>query len=163
MFNALNPDQQKEVKTIVIAMGEENIQALRRITAELFPDSTDLTHFEFVHNLVANYVSDSDTTCADMQEENLIEPLFDVMYFFCGMCNKFIAHGDKLPTEHFLDFVRLDFANTNDSWREHIRNNLNHISFIADNLRLKETHNATTAMFKCVVNTAYDFSMNDSW
>lgn len=163
MFNTLNYNQQQEVKTIVKAMGEKNIQSLIKITAELFPDSTYLTHLEFVHNLVAEYVSDSDTTCIAMQVEHLIEPLFDVMYFFCDMCNKFIAYGDKIPTEHFLDFVRLDFANADDSWREHIRNNLNHISFIADNLRLKETHNATTAMFKCVVNTAFDFSMNDCW
>lgn len=163
MFNALNHNQQQEVKAIVNAMGEENIQSLRKITAEIFPDSTYLTHLEFVHNLVADYVSDSDTTCADMQDENLIEPLFDVMYFFCDMCSKFIKNGDSIPTENFLDFVRLDFANTNDSWREHIRNNLNHIRFIASNLRLDKTQNATTAMFKCVVNTAYDFSMNDSW
>ena len=163
MFNTLNHSQQQEVKAIVVAMGEENIQSLRKITAEIFPDSTYLTHLEFVHNLVADYVSDSDTTCADMQNEDLIEPLFDVMYFFCEMCNDFIKYGDKLPTENFVDFVRLDFANTNDSWREHIRNNLNHISHIAGSLHLNQVHNATTAMFKCVVNTAFDFSMNDSW
>ena len=163
MFNALNHDQQQEVQSIVIAMGEENIQSLRRITAELFPESTYLTHLEFVHNLVADYVSDSDTTCADMQDENLIEPLFDVMYFFCEMCHSFIKYGDKLPTENFVDFVRLDFANTNDSWKEHIRNNLYHISHIAESLNLNQAQNATTAMFRCVINTAFDFSMNDCW
>ena len=163
MFNALNHDQQQEVQSIVIAMGEENIQSLRRITAELFPESTYLTHLEFVHNLVADYVSDSDTTCADMQDENLIEPLFDVMYFFCEMCHTFIKYGDKLPTENFVDFVRLDFANTNDSWKEHIRNNLYHISHIAESLNLNQAQNATTAMFRCVINTAFDFSMNDCW
>ena len=87
MYNTLNHAQKQEVKDIVNAMGEENIQSLRQITAELFPASTYLTHLEFVHNLVADYVRGSDTTCADMQDEQLIEPLFAVMYFFCEMCH----------------------------------------------------------------------------
>lgn len=163
MFNSLNHDQQQEVKYIVDAIGEENIQSLRKITAEIFPDSPYSTHLEFVHSLVAEYVSDSDITCADMQDEDLIEPLFDMMYFFCEMCNKYIKKGDSIPTGNFVDFARLEFANSSNGWKEHIRNNLSHIPHIAGNLNLDKVQNATTAMFKCVVNTAFDFSMNDSW
>ena len=161
MYNTLNHTQQQEVQLIVDAMGEENIQSLRQITAELLPGSTYLTHLEFVYNLVADYVSDSDITYIAMRDEQLIEPLFDVMHFFCEMCHTFIKYGDKLPTENFVDFVRLDFASTNDSWKEHIRSNLSYIPAL-----VKETQggkNVSTALFKCVVNTAFDFSMNDCW
>ena len=41
MYNTLNYTQRQEVQLIVDAMGEENIQSLRQITAELFPDSNE--------------------------------------------------------------------------------------------------------------------------
>lgn len=162
MFNTLNHAQQQEVQSIVVAMGEENIQSLRKITASLFPDSTYTTHIEFVYNLVAEYVC-SIVVEYETLDEDLIEPLFDVMCFFCEMCNEFIKHGDKLPTETFADFVQLGFTNTNASWKEHIHINLYRISPVLQSLNLNQVQNATTAMFKCVVNTTFDFSMNDSW
>ena len=66
MYNTLTTEQKQEVN----ALGEADVQALRQITAELFPDSTYLTHLEYMHNLVSEYVEADDETFESMQGES---------------------------------------------------------------------------------------------
>ena len=88
MYNTLTTEQKQEVK----AIGEADVQALRQITAELFPDSTYTTHLEFVHNIVAEYVEDDDdaVVCVDCYRHDCNTDVTDWDYTLAS----FVVHKD---------------------------------------------------------------------
>lgn len=157
MFNALTTEQKQEVKALVQAIGETNVQALRQYTAQMFPDSTSLTHLEFVHNCVAMIIADRQDTAQDYIDENLIPTLVQVLTHFCDWCNKYITNGDRIPDDRISDIFAIASTAHHDYWHEPIANILSYIPAL-----VKETQggkNVSTALFDVIINTAFDYDM----
>lgn len=123
----------------------------------MFPDSTSLTHLEFVHNCVAMIIADRQDTAQDYIDENLVPTLVQVLTHFCDWCNKYISYGDRIPDYRISDIFIIASTAHHDYWHEPIANNLSYIPAL-----VKETQggkNVSTALFDAIINTAYDYDM----
>lgn len=166
MFNALNHDQQQEVTAIMGYITEHGLDDfIPRLDGLLPITSTPpvIQYTNLVQDMISCYIDDVDTTFGDLQDEQLLVPLWDCVRGYLTLCKNYIKPGDDLPLLQFVDYVRLDFNNDYDNWRNHIVTNLKHIKYALESLNLSDTKNASTAMFIATLNTAYYFSMNDSW
>lgn len=166
MFNTLNHDQQQEVTAIMGYITEHGLDDFIPKLDGMLPTTATPTVVQYtnlVQDMISYYTADVDTTFDDLQSGQLLAPLWDNVRGYLTLCKDYIRQGDDLPLPQFVDYVRLDFNNDYDGWRNHIVTNLKHINYVLEPLNLSDTKNATTAMFIATIRTAFEFSMNDSW
>lgn len=151
MFNQLPHNQQQDVVRIMNAL-DETVKDLRPITAELMPDSSYTNHLEFVRDMVANIVFYNDI------QEDSSPYVAETLLFTTTIMAKYIKRGDTLPLEYASDIYILLSSTSHepDYWQDLIKSNLD---TMADYLPNGE--NVSTAIFKAVLNTAFDCLMND--
>lgn len=168
MFNTLNHDQQQEVKSIMgfIKSHPYNLDDFIPKLDGLLPSTAtpSVTQYtNLVQDMISYYIADTDTTFDDLQDEQLLASLWDCVRSYLTLCKDYIRQGDDLPLPQFVDYVILDFTDDYNNWYNHIVTNLIHIKYVLESLNLRDTKNASTAMFIATIRTAFEFSMNDSW
>lgn len=162
MFNTLNHDQQQEVKAIMGYIAGHGLDDFIPKLDGLLPNTATppvIQYTNLVQDMISYYIADVGATFDELQDEQLLIPLWDCVRGYLTLCQNYIRQGDDLPLLQFVDYVRLDFNNDYDSWRNHIVTNLRHVKYVLESLSLSDTKNASTAMFIATINTAFDFSM----
>lgn len=102
MFNALNHTQQQEVKNIMdfIKSHTCNIEEFAPKLDGLLPITATppvIQYTNLVQDIISYYIADVDTTFYDLQDEQLLVPLWDNVRSYLTLCKNYIKQGDDLP------------------------------------------------------------------
>lgn len=153
MFDKLTDDLQQEVTRIISLLGESNIEAIGK-----FANKSGVEATEYVRNLLAYVVDDDCCNADDVESEATHDTVANALMYYAEMTTKYIAASDELPVESLLDITRLTLLNSNDYWKELLTNNLSDIPKLARDIG--NPKGVTTALFKAIVRTGFDFDMN---
>lgn len=157
LFNQLSHSQQKDVARIVEAL-DETVKDLRPITAEFMPDSSYLNHLELINDMVAYIVFNNDDVADADELEDTLPLIAEALTFTLKIMADFINQDDTLPLEYTNDiYVLLNASACGDyNWQNVIKDNLRLIK-----IQMPDGENVSTAIFKAVLNTAFDCLIND--
>ena len=157
LFNQLSHSQQKDVARIVEAL-DETVKDLRPITAEFMPDSSYLEHLELINDMVSYIVFNNDSVTDADELEDTLPLIAEALTFTLKIMADFINQDDTLPLEYVNDIYVLLNASAcgNYHWQNVIKDNLRLIK-----IQMPDGENVSAAIFKAVLNTAFDCLMND--
>lgn len=110
-----------------------------------------------VRDLISEIVFNHDPDCSEPDEVSCVE---QAIILFLDLAAKYIKNGDTLPTETVGDLFLMVGATHEDNtyWAELIDGNLATAKRSLASVS-GEASNVTTAIFRAVIATAYDFYM----
>lgn len=156
MFKQLSHDQQQDVMRIVNALDDQD---LRPLIIALAGDSNLTEPHPLVRDTVAHIVFNNDETAGVDEMEDTLPCVAEALSFIIEIMADHIKQGDMLPIECASDIYILVSTshNANYYWQDLIKKkNLNLMTN-----SMPDGENVSAAIFKAVVNTAFDFVMNN--
>lgn len=157
MFNQLSHKQQQDVMRI---LGALDTKELRQMIGVLIgnTDIIDPHAHAIVRDMIAYIVFNNDYVADDDELDETVPYVEEALTFLTEIMANYIRRGDKLPLEYANDVYILVSTSHNENyyWQTIIKDNL---SMMVNSI--PDGKNVSTAIFKAVLNTAYDCVMSD--